>query len=210
MNAQDGGPRASTSVKQLVTVLSDPRSKDRELLTLLRRLNTKERVIVFCLYKKEASRVEQTLQRNGYPCVALHGDMSQADRTRSFESFRLGQSRLLVATDVAARGVDIPDVEHVINYTFPLTIEDYGHRIGRTGRGFRTGTSHTFFTELDKAHAGALVGVMRAAGQEVPKEMFQFSLTTKRKVDPMYGEFGPKPELAGRTATRKVFQADDD
>jgi superfamily II DNA/RNA helicase len=91
------------------------------------------RVLVFALYKKEATRVEQTLQRQGYAVGALHGDMSQTARMDALDKFKTGVTNLLVATDVAARGLDIPNVAAVINYTFPLTIEDYIHRIGRTG-----------------------------------------------------------------------------
>ena len=74
-----------------------------------------------------------TLERNGYSVSSLHGDLSQMQRTAALEDFKLGRKRLMVATDVAARGLDIPEVEMVINYTFPLTTEDYVHRIGRTG-----------------------------------------------------------------------------
>jgi ATP-dependent RNA helicase DBP3 len=77
--------------------------------------------------------VEQMLQRQGYAVCALHGDMSQNARMEMLESFKNNNRNLMVATDVAARGLDIPDVSTVINYTFPLTIEDYIHRIGRTG-----------------------------------------------------------------------------
>ena len=90
-------------------------------------------MLVFALYKKEASRVEQMLKRQGYSVGALHGDMSQTARMETLENFKNGTTGLMVATDVAARGLDIPNVGTVINYTFPLTIEDYIHRIGRTG-----------------------------------------------------------------------------
>jgi ATP-dependent RNA helicase DBP3 len=73
-------------------------------------------------------------------CVAVHGDISQSQRTAAVEKFKSGEVPLLIATDVAARGLDIPDVEAVINYSFPLTTEDYVHRIGRTGRAGKTGT----------------------------------------------------------------------
>jgi ATP-dependent RNA helicase DBP3 len=85
------------------------------------------------LYKKEAARVEQMLGHEGYAVCALHGDMAQNSRMEMLEKFRSGQVNLMVATDVAARGLDIPNVGAVINYTFPLTTEDYVHRIGRTG-----------------------------------------------------------------------------
>jgi ATP-dependent RNA helicase DBP3 len=97
---------------------------------------TEARILIFALYKKEASRVENMLRRSGYSVGALHGDMSQAHRMAALDAFRDGTTGLLVATDVAARGLDIPNVGAVINYTFPLTIEDYIHRIGRTGVHF--------------------------------------------------------------------------
>lgn len=112
------------------------------LLALLRSLAHKKttttgasdaRILVFALYKKEASRVEDMLRRQGYSVGALHGDMSQNARMDTLEKFKNGTTGLMVATDVAARGLDIPNVGAVINYTFPLTIEDYIHRIGRTG-----------------------------------------------------------------------------
>ena len=78
-----------------------------------------------------------------------------------------GSNPLLVATDVAARGLDIPQVEYVVNYTFPLTVEDYVHRIGRTGRGGKKGTAYTFFTEENKGHAGGLVNILKEANQKV-------------------------------------------
>jgi len=95
----------------------------------------KNRVLVFALYKKEAVRLENFLQRRGYNVASIHGDKSQEQRIQALNNFKNGSCPLLIATDVAARGLDIPNVEYVLNYTFPLTIEDYIHRIGRTGRG---------------------------------------------------------------------------
>ena len=92
-----------------------------------------DRVLVFVLYKAEAARVESYLRDREFAVSGLHGDMTQRGRLDSLASFKSGDSKVLVATDVAARGLDIPDVGLVINYTFPLTIEDYIHRIGRTG-----------------------------------------------------------------------------
>lgn len=91
------------------------------------------RTLVFVLYKREAPRVEQLLSRQGLRVAGLHGDLSQSARMAALDDFKTGKTQVLVATDVAARGLDIADVGTVINYTFPLTIEDYIHRIGRTG-----------------------------------------------------------------------------
>ena len=120
------------------------------------------------------------------------------------------QIPLLIATDVAARGLDIPNVECVINCSFPLTIEDYIHRIGRTGRAGKTGISHTFFTSFDKPRSGELINVLRAANQEVPEDLLKFGCTVKRKEDANYGRFGPKEDLVGLKAKKTTFDSDSD
>ena len=151
---------AAHSVQQIVEHI-DAKQKDRRLLELLRKYHgsRKNRVILFVLYKKEAVRMEQFLGHQGWNCVAIHGDKSQGDRSGALEHFKSGKVPLLIATDVAARGLDIPHVEYVINYSFPLTVEDYVHRIGRTGRAGATGVAHTFFTVFDKNNAGSLCTV---------------------------------------------------
>lgn len=167
----------------------DPVQKESRLLELLKKYHDrKNRVLIFALYKKEAGRLENLLKRNGYNVGAIHGDLTQDQRTRSLEGFRSGAVPLLIATDVAARGIDIPDVEYVINVTFPLTVEDYCHRIGRTGRAGKTGVSHTFFTVVDKALSGALVNVLRGAGQVVPEDLEKFGTHVKKKLG-VYGAF---------------------
>lgn len=93
----------------------------------------------------------------------------------------------MIATDVAARGLDIPKVEYVINYSFPLTVEDYVHRIGRTGRAGATGISHTFFHKHDKALSGELIGVLRAAKANIPEDLMAFGTATKKK-EPKLGK----------------------
>jgi ATP-dependent RNA helicase DBP3 len=181
--------------------------KDKRLIALLEKYHKSRtnRCLIFVLYKKEAVTLQNTLQAKGYKVTAIHGDKSQYDRTAALEEFKKGTSPLLIATDVAARGLDIPQVEYVLNYSFPLTVEDYVHRIGRTGRGGATGTSHTFFTDFDKGLAGALVGVMQEANQEVPQEIFKYQMVTKKKTSKLYGDFGPKAELAGKKATKITF-----
>ena len=88
---------------------------------------------------------------------------------------------MLIATDVAARGLDIPKVEYVLNYSFPLTVEDYVHRIGRTGRAGAKGIAHTLFTTFDKNNAGDLCNVLREASQPVPPELEKFGPSIRRK-----------------------------
>uniref|UniRef100_A0A7S4B8L6 RNA helicase n=2 Tax=Chrysotila carterae TaxID=13221 RepID=A0A7S4B8L6_CHRCT len=197
---------ANHRVTQHVEVL-DQQQKEGRLVDLLTKYkpSMNNRVLVFALYKKEAARVEQTLQRRGFDCIAIHGDQTQAVRSASLQSFKEGKVPLLVATDVAARGLDIPLVQVVINFTFPLTIEDYVHRIGRTGRGGKTGIAHTFFTNFDKAHAGALQNILREANQDVPNDLLRFGSAVKKKEHKMYGSFGPADGAPMKAATRIVF-----
>merc|ERR1711962_1564383 len=126
---------AGTRITQIVEVVED-RAREGLLQKLLNKYHSsrKNRVLIFVLYKKEAARVEENLKRAGWNAVSIHGDKSQEGRTQAVEDFKSGKTPLLVATDVAARGLDIPGVDYVINYSFPLTIEDYVHRIGRPGR----------------------------------------------------------------------------
>ena len=187
-----GELRANTKIKQLVEVV-DPRGKEQRLLQILRQhqgpKNKTDRILVFCLYKKEAARIEGFLRQRGLSVAGIHGDMNQTARSASLDSFKTGQCPLLVATDVAARGLDIPAVKVVVNVTFPLTVEDYVHRIGRTGRAGAEGLAITLFTEHDKAQSGALINVLRAAGQEVPEELLKFGTTVKKKGHEAYGAF---------------------
>jgi len=203
---------AASSVTQTVYVL-EPYEKEQKLIKILNEekeevLHGKKSLIIFCLYKKEAAMLERKVSHRGFQCVSLHGDKPQIERTSALEAFRSGSVPIMIATDVAARGLDIPNVEYVINYTFPLTVEDYVHRIGRTGRAGKRGLSFTFFTGDDKAHAGGLVNVLREAGQVVPDEMIRrFSLATKKKEHGMYGAFTRDP-IVGE-ATRITFDNSD-
>jgi len=199
---------ANHRVTQEVEVL-EPNDKEGKLPLLLQKYHDSKkranRILVFALYKNEAARLETTLSRKGYKCVGIHGDMTQPARTQALQQFKDGTCPLLVATDVAARGLDIPDVEVVINYTFPLTIEDYIHRIGRTGRGGKHGISHTLFTSFDKANAGALQNVLREASQPVPESLLKFGSSVKKKEHKMYGNFSGDATLPMKAATKIVF-----
>ena len=206
---EDSGElRANTRIKQVVEVV-DGYEKQNRLLELLKQHTAgqkrEDRILIFALYKKEATRIENYIRSRGFHVAGIHGDMSQTDRIKSLEAFKSGKCTLLVATDVAARGLDIPNVRLVINLTFPLTAEDYVHRIGRTGRAGADGLAITLFTEQDKGLAGALVNVLKAANQPVPAELLKFGTTVKKKVDENYGNYGPKEGMEGRVATRITF-----
>jgi ATP-dependent RNA helicase DBP3 len=191
---------ANQKITQYVEVIETEREKDQKLLELLRdyHKSKKNRILIFVLYKREAPKIEGLLKRQNYKVASIHGDMSQVQRIASLASFKDGTCPLLVATDVAARGLDIPDVEYVINYSFPLTIEDYVHRIGRTGRAGKTGISFTMFTSQDKLRAAELVGILREANSDIPPALMKLSsYGTKKQEHALYGahakDLGNKP-----------------
>ncbi|MCJ1251819.1 RNA-dependent ATPase [Trapelia coarctata] len=203
-----GELRANTSITQRVEVVL-PYDKEARLLQLLKQHSSPKehtRILVFCLYKKEASRIELFLRGKGLKVAGIHGDMSQEKRSASLEAFKKDKGvPVLVATDVAARGLDIPAVKVVINVTFPLTVEDYVHRIGRTGRAGATGLAITLFTEHDKAQSGALINVLKAAGQPVPDELLKFGTTVKKKGHEAYGAFYKDTGEVTKAATKIRF-----
>ena len=198
---------ASQNVQQIVTVIENPRDKERHLVDLLKKVHKSRtnRVLVFALYKKEAIRIERSLEYHGFKVVGIHGDKNQQQRTEALSAFKDGSYPLMVATDVAARGLDIPDVEYVINLTFPLTIEAYVHRIGRTGRGGKKGIAYTFFTPEDKAHSGELINVLKQAKMNVPDELMAFGTTVKKKTHSAYGAFYKDTGGEPKKATKIVF-----
>jgi ERCC4-related helicase len=115
-----------------------------EILTNLLSDEAFEKVLLFGETKFGVQRLSDHLEREGFTSVAIHGNKSQSQRQRALKSFKDNKVRIMVATDVAARGLDIPNVSHVINFDQPATYEDYVHRIGRTGRGTATGKALTF------------------------------------------------------------------
>jgi len=128
--------------------LSDPKAKRMTLRALIER-SAVSNGIVFCNRKTEVDIVAKSLKTHGLDAAPIHGDLDQATRMRTLESFRKGELKLLVASDVAARGLDIPAVSHVFNYDVPHHAEDYVHRIGRTGRAGRTGETFMIVTPND-------------------------------------------------------------
>lgn len=199
------GLTANRRIEQHVHVIS-PNEKERYLFELLEKYAQHDsKVLVFVLYKKEAERVEQAIRRRNYRVAAIHGNLTQNLRTQALHDFRSGKCNILLATDVAARGLDIPNVSVVINMTFPLTVEDYVHRIGRTGRAGKTGIAHTLFTEQEKNLAGALTNVLKSTDQPVPDDLLRFGTHTKKKEHSLYGAFYRDVDVS-KKATKIVFE----
>ena len=129
-----------------------------ELMRVLRSHPTGTRIIIFANTKRMCDQLSYSLMRD-FRAAAIHGDKRQQERDQALHAFKDGRVPILVATDVAARGLDIPNVGAVVNYDFPNGIEDYVHRIGRTGRAGATGDSYTFLSpEVRKAHMVHLLG----------------------------------------------------
>ncbi|KAJ4837272.1 Opsin Rh5 [Turnera subulata] len=202
---------ANHDVMQIVEVVED-HIRDKRLITLLEKYHKSQRnrVLVFALYQKEAERLEVMLKRGGWNVVSIHGKKAQDQRTKSLSLFKKGSCPLLVATDVAARGLDVPDVEVVINYSFPLTTEDYVHRIGRTGRAGKKGVAHTFFTHHNKGLAGELVNILREAGQVVPDALLKFGTHVKKKESKLYGAHFREITADAPKAKKITFNSDDE
>ncbi|CAN1817894.1 DEAD-box ATP-dependent RNA helicase 46 [Linum perenne] len=160
---------ANKSITQYVEVVP-PMEKHKRLEQILRSQEPGSKVIIFCSTKKMCDILARNLTRQ-FGAAAIHGDKSQGERDQVLSQFRSGRSPLLVATDVAARGLDVKDIRAVINYDFPTGVEDYVHRIGRTGRAGATGVAYTFFGEQDAKHATDLVKLLEGANQKVPPEI---------------------------------------
>uniref|UniRef100_A0A5B6ZAL0 RNA helicase n=1 Tax=Davidia involucrata TaxID=16924 RepID=A0A5B6ZAL0_DAVIN len=164
---------ANKAITQYVEVLSYM-EKHRRLEQILRSQEPGSKIIIFCSTKKMCDQLSRNLSRQ-FGASAIHGDKSQGERDYVLNQFRTGKSPVLVATDVAARGLDIKDIRVVINYDFPTGVEDYVHRIGRTGRAGATGVAYTFFCDQDAKHASDLIKVLEGANQRVPSEIRDMS-----------------------------------
>ncbi|WP_170587963.1 DEAD/DEAH box helicase [Ruegeria arenilitoris] len=191
---------ASETIEQGVVMVKGGR-RDREGSTkrkVLRALIDAEgdkctNAIIFCNRKTDVDITAKSLKKYGYDAAAIHGDLDQSVRTRTLEGFREGTLRFLVASDVAARGLDVPSVSHVFNFDVPSHPEDYVHRIGRTGRAGREGKAITLCTARDEK---ALEAIQKLIQKEIPR------LDNPVQAEPA-GDEDKKPEKRSRASTRK-------
>jgi ATP-dependent RNA helicase RhlE len=163
------------TVKHVIYPVADSQKSDL-LLELLKRVNYNS-VLVFCRTKYGADRIAGLLKRNNHAVAVLHSNRTQREREQALKGFRDGRFEALVATDIAARGLDIADVSHVINYDVPQHPEDYIHRIGRTGRAEASGDAFTIMTAEDASHVFA---IERFISQKIPRvklENFDYKYT---------------------------------
>ena len=146
--------RAATTAENITQTLvpsgGTPEEKRSTLRRIIRGADNFKNALIFCNRKRDVQVVYRSLQKHGFSVLALHGDLDQRMRMAALDAFRAGDVQLLVCSDVAARGLDIPDVSHVINYDAPHHSEDYVHRIGRTGRAGKSGVALTLVSRIDQ------------------------------------------------------------
>jgi superfamily II DNA/RNA helicase len=156
---------ATTITQRLVATPGEDHAKRDRLRQLIRGEDSLTNGIIFCNRKRDVAILQKSLVSHGFDAVALHGDMDQRARMAALDGFRNGETKLLVASDVAARGLDIPAVSHVFNFDVPRHPEDYVHRIGRTGRAGRSGAAFTLVTPDDDRSLGSIETLI---GQSIP------------------------------------------
>ncbi|XP_063707151.1 uncharacterized protein LOC134835991 isoform X3 [Culicoides brevitarsis] len=186
---------ANSNIEQVVEVCEES-EKEAKLCQLLKEIVTDDlenKIIVFVETKKKVEDLLKVIQKQGYSVNSIHGDKSQAERDFVLQTFRNGKVNILVATDVAARGLDVDNVKYVINFDYPNSSEDYVHRIGRTGRCEQLGTAYTFFTQNNARQARELVSVLEEAGQCPPPELLSLAQSINGKKGPYrsnYRQYG--------------------
>lgn len=161
---------ACHSVTQIIDIIDEEEKWDK-LMQFFMEMTEDDKVIVFVGKKTRADELSSEMALKGVNVQSIHGDREQSDREQALEDIKSGDVRILIATDVASRGIDIGDITHIINYDFPRNIEEYVHRVGRTGRAGKTGTAITYFTRNDWGNAKELIPILEEAGQNVPEEL---------------------------------------
>ncbi|MBG1231887.1 DEAD/DEAH box helicase [Aestuariivirga litoralis] len=183
-----------TITQQLVQTPHDPKAKRDTLRRLLQTQTNIKNGIVFANRKTTVALLEKSLQKHGFNAGALHGDMDQSARTKMLAAFRANEVTLLIASDVAARGLDIPDVSHVFNFDVPIHSEDYVHRIGRTGRAGREGHAFMLVTREESKQLNAITSLIK-------KDIPYFTLEGAPEVSSADGD-APRRERGGHGRSR--------
>ena len=184
---------AAKSVKQIVEVV-DRRNggRERQLMQLLAEHppSAQSLLLVFCLYKRESQQLADYLNRHQHPALPLNSSFSHSQRTQTLASFRSGNPPILVATDVAARGLDISNIRTVVCFSVGLSVEAWVHRVGRCGRGGQRGTAYTFVVDWDVVHAPGLVRLLTESGSAVSEELREMAERGQRRADKHQEEAG--------------------
>ena len=184
----------------LVSSAADPAKKREVLRALIREETSIKNGIIFCNRKTEVAKLHKSLVKHGFSAIALHGDMDQRSRTNALESFRRGEITLLIASDVAARGLDIPDVSHVFNFDVPHHAEDYVHRIGRTGRAGRSGAA---FTIASSADGKSLAAIEKLIGRKIAWRERNVTPDSNPTEQPSAAAEQPRPDRGRKPQSRQ-------
>ncbi|XP_005994328.1 probable ATP-dependent RNA helicase DDX17 isoform X2 [Latimeria chalumnae] len=165
---------ANHNILQIVDVCMES-EKDHKLIQLMEEImgEKENKTIIFVETKRRCDDLTRKMRRDGWPAMCIHGDKSQPERDWVLNEFRSGKAPILIATDVASRGLDVEDVKFVINYDYPNSSEDYVHRIGRTARSTNKGTAYTFFTPGNMKQARELIKVLEEANQAINPKLMQ-------------------------------------
>ena len=182
---------SSANVRQLVVWTVSEQDRRQRLVAILQQEEQPLRLMVFCNLKRTCDLVFRAVSELGIRCVVLHGDKAQEVREEALEAFKRGSIEVLIGTDVVGRGIDIPDVRHVVNYEMPGDIQKYTHRIGRTGRAGKQGLATSFVSDADADVLYDLKQLLKDAGQDVPRELEQHE-AARHKPGGTAGEAGPK------------------
>lgn len=167
---------ANQDITQHAIVFAKPEHKWNWLMTKLVEMLSEGSVLIFATKKLEAEKLAADIKLREYPCLLLHGDIEQAERNKVITAFKRKECDILVATDVASRGLDIPHIKNVINYDMARDIDTHTHRIGRTARGGEKGTAYTLVSDKDKEMVGHLVRNLEMANQFVPEDLMELAM----------------------------------
>ncbi|XP_035177918.1 probable ATP-dependent RNA helicase DDX43 [Oxyura jamaicensis] len=170
---------AVNTVEQKVVVTTEE-EKRAFMKSFIASMKPKDKVIIFVGKKLTADDLASDFGLQGIPVQSLHGNREQCDREQALDDFKKGKVRILVATDLASRGLDVHDITHVFNFDFPRNIEEYVHRVGRTGRAGRTGEAITLVTKKDWKVASELIDILERAKQVVPEELISMAERYKK------------------------------
>ncbi|KAL1968601.1 hypothetical protein VTN77DRAFT_1811 [Rasamsonia byssochlamydoides] len=167
---------ANHRITQIVEVVSEFEKRDRMIKHLEKIMeNRNNKILIFTGTKRVADDITRFLRQDGWPALSIHGDKQQNERDWVLNEFKTGKSPIMVATDVASRGIDVRDITHVLNYDYPNNSEDYVHRIGRTGRAGAKGTAITFFTTDNAKQARDLVTILSEAKQQIDPRLAEMA-----------------------------------
>ncbi|KAI9786191.1 MAG: ATP-dependent RNA helicase dbp2 [Geoglossum umbratile] len=167
---------ANHRITQIVEVVSEFEKRDKMTKHLERIMDNKDnKILIFTGTKRVADEITRFLRQDGWPALSIHGDKQQNERDWVLNEFKTGKSPIMVATDVASRGIDVRDITHVLNYDYPNNSEDYVHRIGRTGRAGAKGTAITLFTTDNAKQARDLVAVLAESKQQIDPRLHEMA-----------------------------------